>query len=134
VNPRRLQVGLRRACYALAAAGVLYLFWRYDTQYLPEERATPLRRFPAGSRLFVDRHPPGYAPGDAVIFRVVEEGAPRLYLGLVESVVPAGAAPRDVRGLCVASDDPAWPGPDYAGFGTIDRADCRSRVLFVWPW
>ena len=131
MDPRRLQRGVRNLCLALVAVGFVYLWSRYDTQVIPPEGCSPLLRFGPGNRLLVDARPPGFAPGDALLFRGPDQ---RLYLAAVARVRPDGAAPPGVESLWLEGDNPECPARASAEFGWIAAEDVAARVVMVWPW
>lgn len=125
LNPRRLQRHLRIFCLAIAAAGVFYLYSRYDLYTLPEEGCSPLLRFSPGNRLLLDRNPPAWRPDDAGLFSGPDG---RLYLGIVRQV-RAGAEGEE---FWLDTDAPACPGSDSDEFGWIPAGHLRARVMMAW--
>lgn len=123
LNPRRLQRHLRILCLAAAAAGVFYLYTRYDLYTLPEEGCSPLMRFSPGNRLLLDRNPPRWERGDAGLFAGPDG---RLYLGIVREV---RGEPRE---LWLETDADGCPGADSDEFGWIPVDRLRARVMMAW--
>ena len=127
LNPRRLERPARRACLALAVAGVLYLVWRFDLTGLPAEGCSPVARFAPGESLIVDRRPSDWTAGDAAFFAGPDG---RLHLGLVERT-------RHVDGaleVWTTTDALDCPGVGSEELGWIPRRRLRGRVVMIWPW
>ena len=131
MNPARLAPHLRRIVLLITALAALYLFLRFDVYVLPREGCSPLSRFDAGDRLLLDRRPPGYGVGDAVLARG-EDGL--LYLGIVTRVRPEGAEPEAVTALWIETDVPDCPGRDSDELGWIETGEVAARIVMEWPW
>lgn len=129
MNPRLLQRHLRLLTLLLAAAGVLYLFQRYETFGLREEDCSPLLRFAPGDDLLLDRWPRSLRRDDALLFSGPDG---ELYLGIVRAVREAQGG--EGSALWIETDAPDCPGKDSDELGWIAARDVQARVLMAWPW
>ena len=127
LSPRTVVKHARHACLSLAAAGALYLAWRFDWMTLPEEGCSPVMSLAAGQRLLLDRRPPAWSAGDVAVFHGADD---RLYLASVAALRGEG---RRLEAW-LRADAPDCPGPDSDELGWIPRADLRARVVMVLPW
>lgn len=129
---RRLRFGV----WALAAAGLGYLVWRFDTLNLPGGggRCSPLLAFEPGARLIIDTRPTRFDEGSNLLFHAGESDT--LLLGKVAPPPPtASQAVWDaVEGgaLWIVTDRLDCPGRDSRELGAIPRSDIRGRIVFSW--
>lgn len=124
MDQAKLQRGLRRFTLFAAAAGVLYLYTRFELLTVPETGCTPVLRFAPGSTMLLDTRPRPLVPGDGVVF---DAGNGATSLGLVRECRPDGSA-----WIEVDADD--CPGPSSETLGWIPADRLLARVVFVAAW
>jgi len=127
LDPQRLVRPLRLLTLALAAAGALYLWRRYDLMLLPAGGCSPLASLAPGDRLLLDRRPRAPVVGDALVFAGPENA---LHLAVVRQARGSG----DARELWLETEVADCPGPDSRELGWIPARSVRARVLLALPW
>jgi hypothetical protein len=134
-TPQLILRRLRIVVYSVVALMAIYLVLRFDVVRLPSEGVSPLREFPPGARLLLDRYFTPLAVGDAVLF---EGGPDELLLGRV--AVPPPSAPEDywqalaAGALWIRTDRLDIPVQDSLTLGPIEPERIRARVSFAFPW
>jgi len=122
---RRLLTRFRRWTMLLALTGAAYLGLRFDLVTLPPDGCSPVKRFEAGDRLVIDRHPGEVGPGDAVLVRA---GDGRLHLVVVE------AAREDDGRLWCSADCERCDALDSSTVGWMESGAVAGRVLLAWVY
>jgi hypothetical protein len=111
----------RRAIVAGCLVGGAYLWSRFDSFVLATP-CSPVARVAPGTRLWVDRRPPRYHPGDLVFF-LGPDG--HIHLAEVTELQDGDAR------LWVETDDPRCPGLDSRQLGWLPRERLQGRVVFA---
>jgi hypothetical protein len=119
-----LSTKVRRAGYVLAAAGVVYLWSRYDVYDVPQIACSPVVGVAPGARLLLDRWAKDAREHDVLLFR---DAAGALHLGRVEAAPGALSSGE----LWIGGDDPACPGFESSESGAVPRERIEARVLIA---